>query len=209
MKLLSVNRILIKKLNECAYFIPIFYRIRGHMNRETLISIFNTLYITKITYGISIYGATYKTALNIINKNIKYILRIILWKKRSDSVSGIMVDLSIRNLFQHYLISLGRIFRRILLEKWNNNEEQIMLELYHPKGPYEMRNNLKMLIQLPRYNNDYGKFKIVYRIVKFLNLVYVNGVNLLNLDRFRENRNKKIINNFIDSCLKEILLTFF
>lgn len=198
---LSWKNHIVNKLNECSYFFPTFYRLRKILNFDTLLKIFNALYMSKLTYGLSIYGATYKSTLSKINLNIKNIMRIICFKKKHEHIYPTMKSFGVRNIYQQHLIECCRILRCILNQNWNANCKQIIFNKYVSKGNFDLRKNKNYLVEIPKFHNDFGKFKLYNRLCYFINFAYSKNINLLELD-YGNKCNKTTLIDFVMNFVK-------
>lgn len=197
---LTWNEQISKVQEKTSYFIPIFYRLRHILDKDTLMTIFNTCYKAKLLYGLKFYGSTYKTHLNAINYTFRKVLRIIHFFKNQDSLRNILKNEKILDIYQLHVNEIMKCFLNIMSGRsctgWG-----LYFQLYDSISCcYSLRKSATILNIVPKFNNDYGRFRLNVRINTLINYLFSKNINLmeLNFNRFKECKKlifEHIVNN--------------
>lgn len=190
---LSWKKHILKVQAVCAMYIPIFYRIRKIMNKNTLMTIFYTCLRSKIMYALKFYGATYKTNLQCLNIIFRKVIRIINFKQNRDSLKDVMLNENILNIYQLHIMEMMIFYLKIQSEKLLY-DHGLKLDLYIPSGgAYNLRENSKIVTNIIPFQNDYGRFKFSVRLTIFINYLCTTGFNVMSFNNFEFKANKKAV----------------
>ena len=101
----------VKKLNK---FCGLIYRVRDLYPRKCLLMFYNSFARSIISYGILVYGSAAKTNLKKIENAQRRIIRAIFFKKRSESISNLLLENKILTVFELYIEELVKeLFKQL------------------------------------------------------------------------------------------------
>jgi len=173
------------KFNEHIYYVnnllkKLLYKFRllkNMLDIKTLRLIYLAFAQSVFSYGISTWGCTYSTHINVIYSTVNLLIKIILRKPKLYPTSSIYSELKIRTIIQVYE-------RAILLYMYKVNISQ-----FQPLHCYKTRlkNNCNLIV--PSNNTNFGTQS---PIIKGINLLRKYNINLTIFDNFK--KYKKHIN---------------
>lgn len=105
-----------------------------------------------------------------MNRLLRKLLRIVLFKRPTESVNAYLCSLKLMNFSQIYILQLLKLFLRI---KDNpSNQVGLQLEKDSRMGPYGLRQTKMDLLKVGKPFSKFGSHMISYRIVMLLNYVH-------------------------------------
>lgn len=184
-------------------FVPMFYRLRGILDEDTLVYLIRTLVIPRLMYGLLIYGNSKYGNFLVLNRILRKLLRIIFFKRPTESINHKFQSLRIMNFSQYYIWLLLKLFCKI---KDNTcNSVGLYLEKDVRSGPYHLREDNLNFLRVDRPNTKFGKVMIKYRILSLINYVHRLDCPILDESTF----DLKISNNGLkDIVFKLDCMTF-
>lgn len=161
----------------------------------------------KILYGIVIYGNTHLNKIVLLDKLMKRLLRIALWLKSTDSISGSLENFGIFLASQWYVYQLLVLCKKI--QEGHLNTIDLVLETKIRGGPYPLRQGDRQLWKIPILKNNYVRFQPATRIVRLLNYLETVGIQVFDHEEGRCQCSRKELKALVKSlnineCLNQM-----
>ena len=138
-------------------FIPIFYNIRNFTNQKVCIQLYKSLVVSKINYGLEIYG---NRDLTKIQRCADKILEIISFNKNNKNVQKVKIENKILQIEDQKNILWIKLSHDIIYNSINLP--------YYFKKLIELKDNRNGLIINTKYRNSKYGDKLSYNIMQSL-----------------------------------------
>jgi hypothetical protein len=103
----------IKKIHNIQY---IFYRLRHILNRQLLFTVYQSLAVSIIQYGIIAWGGAYKATMDRVTRAQKLLLKIILKRNKRSSTTDTYENSKVLDVRQIFIKTILMYFRTHFLE---------------------------------------------------------------------------------------------
>ena len=174
-------------------------KLRHYLPKHILLLYYNSHVKPIIQYGVLVYGCTASNNLVPILRQQKKILRIILGKRRWESVFDDFFRLKILTVYELYAYDLLKFTLRSL----NKVHADPTLNALFTKIAYQRRtrNSDKGYLKIPRSNNNLQRFSIQVRGAKLVNFLLEHDILGANYDQLSESEIEILIHKFRDSII--------
>lgn len=152
-----------------------FYQLRNIMSKQILRLLYFSLVESLFRYGLIIWGSAYQTTIEQIKISQKYILKIILHKKRQYSTQLLFIESNVFNIDQLYIKS-------VLLFTYKNKDKLLNLQTHN----YSTRSAINLNVNIPIISRSTTQRFITYYSSKFYNLLPANIKLINNLKLFQK-----------------------
>lgn len=179
-------------------FLPTLYRLRKILDRNTLFLIVKVIMIPSLEYCIGVYGNTFMGFLRGLNLLLKKAVRIVAYYKPTKSVSQLMKEQDIWNIYQIYFLHMvGRLTRIVNGER---NESKLQLKKESRSDAYSLRKIKGCLLENPYCSTVFEKHSFNARVISIVNYFYKNSINVLNPESLQRNVSNKELKDVIRKC---------
>ena len=174
-------------------------KLRHYIPKHILLLYYNSHVKPIIQYGVLVYGCTASNNLMPILRQQKKIFRIILGKRRRESVYDDFFRLKILTVYELYAYDLLKFTLRSL----NKLHADHTLNALFSKIVYQRRtrNSDKGFLKIPRSSNNLQKFSIQVRGAKLVNFLLEHDILGANYDQLSESEIEILIHKFRDSII--------
>ena len=150
---------------QLARYAGIFYRIRNLVPRETLRLLYHSLILSRIQYGILIWGNAAKIHLRDLSVRINNIIRAITFSSKYCKMTILYQKLDILKLADIYGLELSKYMHQLHHNKlpFSFHDEYVKLNEIHS---HNTRKTQKAVYFEPRVKKSIGKELLVYRGAK-------------------------------------------
>ena len=166
-----VNHV-VKKLSKQS---GIICKLRQVLSRPVLLSYYRKYVEPHIQYGILAYGGTSKTSLLPILKAQKKIMRLIYFKRRTDSSYQHFEDARIPNVYEIYVYELLKFITGCLKNQHSTNFLNNLVNAQHQTN-YRTRFGENHYSRLPTCRIELMRKSVRYRGIRLLNILTQNGL---------------------------------
>lgn len=150
----------LQQLNRsCRTILRKFFHLKNYCSEPTLKLLYHSLFESRLSYGIHIWGGTYQTQLKNVTVTQKYIVRTILKKSRLTPSRPLFKQLQILPLRQLYIYRALRIF----FNRCNQYGQKL------PPSVYNTRNN--NIFYVPKPKKTFFKKSFLYICPRIFNLL--------------------------------------
>lgn len=147
-----------------------FYNIRNVMPTKILRTLYITLAESIIRYGISIWGGTFPSNMNMLNITQKFLLKVLLHKQKRYPSDLLFAEANVFNIPQLYIKS-------VILFTYKNSE------LRNSVFAYNTRSNARHDLNVPRLTKTTTQRFLPYFASKFYNIlpIEIRSINSISL----------------------------
>ena len=174
--------------------IGIISKLRHYVNKSILVQLYYSLIYPFLTYGLIIWGNTYKTTLEPLIILQKKVIRIMNFSNYNDHTSPLFTYLNIMKLpdviYYHNCIFLFKFNSKMLPTIFDN-----FFELISSRHKYKTRLASRSSFYIPSIRTNYGKFSIRYQGATIWNDID-ETIKQLSLCRFKKEIKSKIISQY-------------
>lgn len=164
------------------------YLLRDILNKKNLITVYNSLVESILSYGILAWGGLYKNSLQNLQVTQNTLLKIMCHKSRLYSTTALYTDLNLLNIRSLYAY-------RCLLYKFNPPIE----EYAHSSHPTRYQHNLNLLV--PFFKKNFSQRSVFYHGAKFYNMLPINLKKNIKYNKYKVQTKiylKNNLNEFIN-----------
>ena len=159
-----------------------FYLLRDILNKKNLITIYNSLVESILSYGILAWGGLYKNSLQKLQVTQNTLLKILFHKRRLHSTKDLYTELNTLNIRSLYAY-------RCLLYKFNPP----ITEYVHSSHSTRYHQNQNLLV--PFFKKNFSQRSVFYHGAKFYNILPLNLKKYINYNKYKIQTKIYIKNN--------------
>ena len=155
-----------KVVNKISPIIGLLAKLRYTLPKFALLLLYNSLILPHISYGLEVWGSTYKSSLDPIFKQQKKITRIILFKDKYSHSTPLFHALGILNVYDQFKYQIGTFIHDLHNNRLPRNLSDYFTFSEHS---YNTRSSTNSNLSLPKKRTNFGKFSIDYHGTKLWN----------------------------------------
>ena len=176
----------IKSVNDCIRRkVGILFKLRHFVPKHILILLYKALIQPHITYGIEVWGSSYKSHLNCIFYTQKMAVRAITFKPHRSHTNALFHDLKLLNVFKLHKLSICTFVFDLINERLPHSLKHYCSMIQHE---YSTRQKTGRQLRLPLFKTDQGKFSVSFVGSNFWNMLPTD----LRIERSRTSFRKKL-----------------
>ena len=147
------------KRKKLTRFCGVAYRLRNVMTISQMVMYYKTYVQPCVQYGVLVYGAVCKSALDVIHKLLKRFFRITFRKSYCDSITEIMAKSKIASVYE---LHVYEILKKIVNEELSQKCETIF---------YSTRSSVKGARILPSMKSKLKYNSVSHRVAKLISIL--------------------------------------
>ena len=185
--------------NKLSVHSGVICKLKHYIPKHLLLLYYNSHVKPIIQYGVLVYGCTASNNLGPILRQQKKIFRIILGKRRWESVYDDFFRLKILTVYELYAYDL----LKFTLRSVNKVHADPSLNALFTKNACQRRtrNSDKGYLKITRSDNNLQRFSIQVRGAKLVNFLLENDILGTNYDQLSESEIENLIHKFRDSII--------
>ena len=157
----------IQKVNKCIRRkVGILYRLRYFIPRQVLIMLYKSLIQPHLTYGIEVWGSTYKTNLNCLLLCQKMAVRAITFSAFDAESKLLFKEVKLLNIFHLHKLSICTFMYDLI---YGNLPYTIIRYCSLIQHEHHTRQKENEKLQVPKFRSTQGKFSLTYTGTSFWN----------------------------------------
>ena len=157
----------IQKVNKCIRRkIGILYRLRYFIPTKVLVMLYKSFIQPHITYGIEVWGSTYKSSLHCILLSQKLAVRAITFSAFDSNSQKLFKKLKLLNILQLHKLSLCTFMHDLT---YNNLPYGLTRYCSLIQHEHETRHKESGKLQVPAFHSNQGQFSLTYTGTSFWN----------------------------------------
>ena len=165
--------------NKLSKIIGILNRLKNIYPEQVLLTIYNSLFLSHIHYGILLWG----TRLNCINTLQKKAVRIITnsnYIAHSEPLLKELKLLKVEDIFHLKLLKFYYNLSYNFLPTYFYSYQEFLNGGHMPQAlPYDLRANARPLVRPPRILHKFSESSVLYQLVKVINHTHVKYPDIL------------------------------
>ena len=146
--------------------VGILFKLRHFVPRYVLVLLYKTFIQPHITYGLEVWGSTYKSYLNCIYISQKMAMRAITFSPIRTASKPIFEQLAILNIFQLHKLLVLSFIQDLVYKRLPHSLVDYCQVIEHR---YRTRGKEKTLLYLPKCKTKQGQYCISFEGSKFWN----------------------------------------
>ena len=182
---------------QLARYAGIFYRIRNLVPRETLRLLYHSLILSRIQYGILIWGNAAKIHWRDLSVRMNNIIRTITFSSKYCKMTILYQKLNILKVEDIQGLELAKYMHQLHNNKlpFSLFEDYVKLNEIHNHNTRQTQNAVYFK---PRVNKSIGKELLVYRGAKLWENID-NSIKSLTWYSFKKRFKRRLISNYVES----------
>lgn len=189
-------------------FIPIFYNLRNCFPTYILKVVYYSLIVSKIRYGIVIYGGNYKSNLTPIVKTQNRLVKIMSkmnQRGKAKRIDEIFTEMKLMNVYQMHIFGVMELYSKIHWYDIAIGNVNVVLNIVQYCYSLRRNSDFKLLVDKPK--NKYFNHSFEYKIPMVINYLLLNDINIFVMNSHFELISK--LKSFFRDVSMEDILKFF